>query len=62
MMKSQAGQIIVEYVLLLTIAITVGMIIVSQLISRNQDDPSSSGIVIQQWIRMQDAIGKDVQN
>jgi hypothetical protein len=61
-MKSQSGQIVVEYVLLLTIAVTLAMIIVTQLIKRDTEDPANSGAVIQQWQSMQDAIGKDLQN
>lgn len=61
-MKSQKGQIVVEYVLLLTIAVTLAMIIVTQLIKRDPEDPANSGAVIKQWQSMQEAIGKDVQN
>ncbi len=60
--SNQRGQIVVEYVLLLSIAVTIAMIIVSQLISRNQDEPENSGAIIKKWQQMQDAIAKDVQN
>jgi hypothetical protein len=59
---NQRGQIVVEYVLLLSIAVTVAMIIVSQLINRDQDEPENSGAIIKKWQQMQDAIAKDVQN
>lgn len=61
-MRSQKGQIIVEYVLLLSIAVTIAMIIVSQLIKRDSTDPANSGALIHKWQQMQETIGKDVQN
>lgn len=60
--RKQSGQIVVEYVLLLTIAVTLAMIVVSQLIKRDTEDPSNSGALIQKWNQMQEAIGQDVQN
>lgn len=61
-MKSQSGQVVVEYVLLLTIAVALAMIIVSQLIKKDPSDPSNSGALINKWNQMQEAIGKDVPN
>lgn len=61
-MKSQSGQIVVEYVLLLSIAVTIAMIIVSQFIKRDTSDPANSGALIYKWNQMQEAIGKDDQN
>ena len=60
--SSEKGQIVVEYVLLLSIAVTIALIIVSQLIKRDPDDPENSGAMIRKWQQMQDAIAKDVQN
>jgi hypothetical protein len=59
---TQKGQIVVEYVLLLSIAVSIAMIIVSQMIKRDADDPENSGALIRKWQQMQEAIGKDVQN
>ncbi|MEZ0391134.1 MAG: hypothetical protein ACAH59_02890 [Pseudobdellovibrionaceae bacterium] len=59
--RQQKGQVVVEYVLLLTIAVSLAMIVVSQLIKRDADDPSNSGAMIQKWQQMQEAIGKDEQ-
>lgn len=61
--SSQNGQIVVEYVLLLAMAVTIAMIIVSILIDRGDvNDPESSGALIQQWHLLQQTIGEDVQN
>lgn len=60
---SQDGQIVVEYVLLLAMAVTIAMIIVSALIDRGDvTDPESSGALIQQWHLLQQTIGEDIQN
>ena len=61
--RQQAGQIVVEYVLLLSIAVTMAMIIISALVKRGDSgNPGSSGALIQKWRDIQDAIAKDVQN
>lgn len=61
-MKSQSGQIVVEYVLLLAIAVSLGMVIVTQLINRDPSEPGNSGAVIKKWSDIQQTIGDDVQN
>ena len=60
--SSERGQIVVEYVLLLSIAVTIAVIMISQLIKRDQDDPENSGALIRKWQQMQDTVAKDVQN
>lgn len=60
--SSEKGQIVVEYVLLLSIAVTIALIIVSQLINRDPDEPENSGALIRKWQQMQDTIAKDLQN
>lgn len=60
--NSQAGQIVVEYVLLLSIAVTIGVVIISQLVKRDADEPGNSGALIQKWRQIQEGIAKDVQN
>jgi len=59
---SQRGQIVVEYVLLLSIAVATAVIIVSQLIHRDAEDPENSGALIRRWQQMQETVAKDVQN
>ncbi|PIS10507.1 MAG: hypothetical protein COT73_08975 [Bdellovibrio sp. CG10_big_fil_rev_8_21_14_0_10_47_8] len=61
-LKNSKGQIVVEYVLLLTIAITMAMIIVSLLVKRDTDDPENSGALIRKWRQIQETIGNDTQN
>lgn len=60
--RKQSGQVVVEYVLLLTIAVSLAIVVVSQLIKTDPDDIENSGALIQKWHQMQEAIGKDVQN
>lgn len=60
--QRQRGQIIVEYILLLSIAVTVAMVIVSKLVKRDMDDTANSGAIIQKWREMQDTIANDIQN
>lgn len=59
--RSQSGQIIVEYVLLLTVAVSIAIIIVTSLVKRDED-PQNSGSLIRKWQEIQQGIAKDVQN
>lgn len=59
--RSQTGQIVVEYVLLLSIAVTLAMVIISALVKRG-DDADNSGALISKWRQMQEAIANDTQN
>lgn len=58
----QRGQIVVEYVLLLSIAVTIGMVLISMLVKRDADEPANSGALIQKWRQIQEDIAKDTQN
>lgn len=60
--RNESGQIVVEYVLLLSVAVTIAMIIVSQLVKRDADDPENSGALIKKWREIQESIAKDTQN
>ncbi len=60
--RNERGQIVVEYVLLLSVAVTIAMIIVSQLVKRDADDPENSGALIKKWRQIQETIAKDTQN
>lgn len=55
--RSESGQIVVEYVLLLSIAVSIAVIVVSQLVKRDPDNP---GALIGKWVQIQQAIGKDL--
>ncbi len=57
--RTQAGQILIEYVLLLMIGVTIGNILVKQLTGFS-DDPGSRGIIINRWIKIWDSISKDL--
>ena len=57
MSPSERGQIIVEYVLLLVIAVGAATLIVSQLVSRDPDEP---GIIIGKWQQILTVIGQDL--
>ncbi len=54
---SQAGQIVVEYVLLLVIAVSLSALIVRQLGSRDEENP---GVLVEKWHNIQVEIGKDI--
>lgn len=60
--KSQKGQIVVEYVLLLSIAVSIALVVISLLIKRDKDDPENSGALIRKWQQMQETIATDKQN
>ncbi len=55
-LKSNKGQIIVEYMLLLVIAVAVATLIVSQVSSRSETNP---GFLIVKWRQIIQAIGTD---
>lgn len=57
---SQHGQVVVEYVLLLSIAVALALIVVTGLVKRDDQDPENSGALIRQWQRLQNQIGEDL--
>ncbi|MEK2646131.1 hypothetical protein [Bdellovibrio sp. BCCA] len=56
-MKNNRGQIVVEYVLLLVIAVGIAALLTSRLVSRNADNP---GILVSKWHSILKTIGDDV--
>lgn len=56
--KGQKGQIVVEYVLLLIVAVALGATIVSLMVGRS--NPENPGFVIQAWQRMIGTVGNDL--
>lgn len=54
--KNNRGQIVVEYVLLIVVAVTLAFLVAQTLTSRNVDSP---GYLIQKWQAIWVAIGKD---
>ena len=52
----EKGQVVIEYVLLLVVAVTVAAIIVKTMTSR---EPANPGIAIRSWTNITNTIGKD---
>lgn len=55
----QAGQVVVEYALVLVVIITIGITVVRQLVSRDGGRDGESGAIIMIWKSVTDAIAKD---
>jgi uncharacterized protein (UPF0333 family) len=55
-MKSSKGQVVIEYVLLLIVAVLVALLITKFMVSRNPDEP---GVVVDKWNKINRAIGDD---
>lgn len=55
-LRSDRGQIVLEYVLLLMVGVSVAILITSTMVSRNPDSP---GFVIRKWRQIIEAIGSD---
>jgi uncharacterized protein (UPF0333 family) len=54
--KTNSGQIIVEYVLLLMVGVLIATLITSTLVSRSEDD---TGFLILKWKSIIQTIGED---
>jgi hypothetical protein len=54
--SDERGQIVLEYVLLLVIAVGVAALITSTMVSRN---PNSPGFLVKKWFEMIKTIGAD---
>jgi hypothetical protein len=55
-LNRQGGQIVLEYVLLLTIGVSIAMLITSQMASRSEDNP---GFLVRKWFEIIKTIGED---
>jgi uncharacterized protein (UPF0333 family) len=55
--SNKRGQVVVEYVLLLVIAVAVAASISRQLVSRDGDNP---GILVDKWNSILQTIGNDI--
>jgi uncharacterized protein (UPF0333 family) len=55
--QSTRGQIVIEYILLLVVAVTISAILVRQLASRSETKP---GLVVEKWKSIQKEIGEDL--
>ncbi len=56
---NQSGQILVEYILLLLIAVSCAMILTTSLVGR-RSDVNDSGVLIKSWHKIITAIGNDL--
>lgn len=56
-LRNRRGQVVVEYVLLLVIAVGVAALITKELVKRDPDNP---GILVQKWDEIIKEIGKDL--
>jgi hypothetical protein len=53
---NQRGQIAVEYILLLAVGVSLWLLLVNTLVSRN---PQSPGMIIKKWVQIINLIGGD---
>ena len=56
--KSESGQIIIEYILLMVIVVGIAAVIVRGVVHRDKSDP---GFLIQAWSELVQTIGEDTQ-
>lgn len=54
--RQSSGQIVIEYILLLIIAVGLALIITSSLVNR---DPNNPGLLISKWYKIINFIGED---
>jgi len=54
---NRRGQVIVEYVLLMVIAVAVAALLTRELVSRDQESP---GVLVQKWNDILKTIGEDI--
>lgn len=55
--KNQSGQILVEYILLLVIAVVCATLLIKGLVGRTEN---SEGVIIREWNRILVAMGHDL--
>ena len=53
---NQSGQIVVEYILLLVVAVTLALIISTTMVGRNEDSP---GFLISKWDALIKVVAQD---
>lgn len=57
LLSTSNGQVIVEYILLLVIAVAIAVLMTSTMVSRSADSP---GFIVVKWMQILETIGKDV--
>lgn len=59
--KAQRGQLVLEYVLLLAMVTTIGMLFITLLVGRGGVGPGGTrGLIVQQWMAIVDAVANDM--
>jgi hypothetical protein len=56
-LSNRRGQVVVEYVLLMVIAVAIAAMLSKELVSRSEDNP---GILVQKWHDILTVVGDDV--
>lgn len=56
-LRNDSGQIMLEYILLLTISVSVAIYLNKQLVSK---DPDNAGVITSAWSQINSAIGADI--
>ena len=59
--RQQSGQVIVEYVLLMAVAVGIAFLIRTTLV-KGGETPQDSGAILKQWSKIQNSIGADDPN
>lgn len=58
-LSDQKGQLIIEYVLLLSVVTVLAGVFIGQMIGKS-DDPASQGLIVRKWSQVVQAIASDV--
>lgn len=56
-LSNSSGQVVIEYVLLLVVAVSIAAILTKQLASR---DPENPGVLVSKWHRLLNVIAEDL--
>lgn len=59
--KNQQGQLVIEYVLLLSVVATLGMLMITLMVGRGGvGKEGTQGIIVTQWMAIVGAVSKDL--
>lgn len=59
--QNQRGQLVIEYVLLLSVVATLGMLTISLLVGRGGVGPEGTqGLIVQQWMAIVNTVSTDL--
>ena len=57
LLRQEKGQLILEYVLLISVVVVVAASLSRLLVSRNEDNP---GVIINKWVQFLNLVGQDM--